>query len=170
MSASASMNVSQKSCPCVLRRGPSGYELLVFEHPLAGRQIPKGTIESGEDPGLAAMRELEEESGIRATGIVKRITQMEVLRTTSLYPHKKVPRLESWHLYHLEVPPEVTRKERWTHLAEGSEDEQGLPFAYFWFPIADSFHSFEPYWHEVLLAVRKHSEGLPLPEPPTAAP
>lgn len=149
-----------KACPCVLRKGPVGYELLVFEHPLAGRQIPKGTIDAGENPGAAAVRELEEESGVRASRIVSRIAEIEMLRTTSLYPHKKVPRLESWHLYHLEVPHEVTAREHWIHAAEGSADEQGLPFAYFWFPIADSLESFESYWHEVLLAVRKYCEGM----------
>ncbi|QIF02796.1 NUDIX domain-containing protein [Roseimicrobium sp. ORNL1] len=154
------MNIVHKACPCVLRRGSSGYELLVFEHPLAGRQIPKGTIETGEDPSVASLRELEEESGVRATGIVSRIAEMEILRTTSLYPHKEVPRLEAWHLYHLEVPQEVTTREYWIHAAEGSADEQGLLFAYFWFPIESSFESFEQYWHEVLLAVRKYCEGL----------
>ncbi|WP_170156970.1 NUDIX domain-containing protein [Roseimicrobium gellanilyticum] len=152
-----------------MRKGPSGYELLVFEHPLAGRQIPKGTIESGEDPSLAALRELEEESGIKAAGILSRIAKMEILRTTSLYPHKEVPRLESWHLYHLEVPQEVTTREHWVHAAEGSADEQGLPFAYFWFPIESSFESFEHYWHEVLLAVQKYCAGLSLSQSPTDA-
>ena len=42
--------------------------ILVFEHPGApdaGIQVPAGTIEPGEDPARAALREAAEESGLR---------------------------------------------------------------------------------------------------------
>jgi 8-oxo-dGTP pyrophosphatase MutT (NUDIX family) len=38
--------------------------LLVFEHDHGGIQIPAGTVEPGEDPAIAAIRELAEESGV----------------------------------------------------------------------------------------------------------
>ncbi|POA17881.1 DNA mismatch repair protein MutT [Pseudomonas sp. FW300-N1A1] len=40
--------------------------ILLFRHPQAGVQLVKGTIEKGETPGQAALRELAEESGISA--------------------------------------------------------------------------------------------------------
>jgi len=40
-------------------------ELLVFEHPYAGIQIPAGTVEEGETPTQAAVREAAEETGLR---------------------------------------------------------------------------------------------------------
>jgi 8-oxo-dGTP pyrophosphatase MutT (NUDIX family) len=54
-----------KACPVVLRRGCNGIEFLVFESPLAGKQLIKGTIEAGESLGKACARELEEESGVQ---------------------------------------------------------------------------------------------------------
>jgi 8-oxo-dGTP pyrophosphatase MutT (NUDIX family) len=44
-------------------------QLLVFEHPdapNAGLQVPAGTVKPGEEPRVAATRELREESGIDA--------------------------------------------------------------------------------------------------------
>lgn len=48
----------------VVRPGVSGAELLVFDHPLAGTQLPAGTGLPGEDPVTAARRELFEETGV----------------------------------------------------------------------------------------------------------
>lgn len=48
----------------ILRRGKAGVELLVFDHPAAGIQLPAGTVERGERPAQAAMREAQEETGI----------------------------------------------------------------------------------------------------------
>ncbi len=38
--------------------------VLVFDHPLAGTQFPAGTVDLGESPESAAVRELAEETGI----------------------------------------------------------------------------------------------------------
>lgn len=45
-------------------------DLLVFRHPDAGIQLPAGTIEPGEDPPAAVVREVEEETGLRDVRIV----------------------------------------------------------------------------------------------------
>ncbi|HNY45867.1 MAG TPA: NUDIX domain-containing protein, partial [Casimicrobium sp.] len=50
----------EKACACVVQRG----RLLLFEHPTAGVEIPKGGIERGELAIDAAVRELREESGL----------------------------------------------------------------------------------------------------------
>jgi 8-oxo-dGTP pyrophosphatase MutT (NUDIX family) len=67
MSATAFAN---KACP-VLFRDSSMRQILAFEHPTEGLQLVKGTIEPGEDPRAAALRELEEESGIRSVAIAR---------------------------------------------------------------------------------------------------
>ncbi|MBI5302308.1 MAG: NUDIX domain-containing protein [Chloroflexi bacterium] len=41
-----------------------GDEVLLFEHPYAGIQIPAGTVEEGEPFAQAALREAREESGL----------------------------------------------------------------------------------------------------------
>jgi 8-oxo-dGTP pyrophosphatase MutT (NUDIX family) len=48
----------------VVRAAPGGPELLLFQHPYAGIQIPAGTIEPGESPEAAALREAGEETGL----------------------------------------------------------------------------------------------------------
>ncbi|MCE1113900.1 MULTISPECIES: NUDIX hydrolase [Pseudomonas] len=53
-----------KACAVLLSSTPHP-RLLLFRHPLAGVQLVKGSIEQGEAPGAAAVRELWEESGIR---------------------------------------------------------------------------------------------------------
>jgi 8-oxo-dGTP pyrophosphatase MutT (NUDIX family) len=52
-----------KVCPVIIRRR-EGLEVLAFRHPIAGLQLVKGTIEAGEKPPDAALRELIEESGL----------------------------------------------------------------------------------------------------------
>ena len=45
-------------------RHRSGTELLLFEHPHAGIQLPAGTVEAGEAHAVAAAREAYEETGL----------------------------------------------------------------------------------------------------------
>ena len=54
-----------KAVPVVLRSASEDAEILVFEHPQAGVQLVKGTVEHGESIDQAAIRELAEEAGIR---------------------------------------------------------------------------------------------------------
>lgn len=52
-------------------RGSGGStELLVFAHPTAGVQLPAGTVEIGEAPEIAVLRELREESGLADVALV----------------------------------------------------------------------------------------------------
>jgi 8-oxo-dGTP pyrophosphatase MutT (NUDIX family) len=57
-----------KVAAIVLREGRAGAEVLVFDHPLEEGgfmvQVPAGTIEPGEAPDVAVMRELLEETGV----------------------------------------------------------------------------------------------------------
>ena len=53
-----------KAVPIVLRATHERNEVLLFEHPLAGPQLVKGTIEPRESASAAAIRELAEESGL----------------------------------------------------------------------------------------------------------
>ena len=43
------------------------HHLLVFKHPMAGLQLPAGTVEPGEHPVAAASREVNEETGVELT-------------------------------------------------------------------------------------------------------
>jgi 8-oxo-dGTP pyrophosphatase MutT (NUDIX family) len=48
----------------ITRAGKSGAELLVFNHPGSGVQIPAGTVEPGESSEASDRREAAEETGL----------------------------------------------------------------------------------------------------------
>ena len=56
----------EKVTAFVTRPTSDGYELLLFEHPAAGIQIPAGTVEAHETPDVAVLREASEETGLSA--------------------------------------------------------------------------------------------------------
>ena len=57
----------------ITRESAAGRELLVFRHdnPAAGVQVPAGTVDPGEPPDRAVLREAWEESGLDALRIVR---------------------------------------------------------------------------------------------------
>jgi 8-oxo-dGTP pyrophosphatase MutT (NUDIX family) len=50
-------------------------ELLVFRHARSGVQVPAGTVEDGERPDAAVLRELAEETGLTAVRLVQTLGQ-----------------------------------------------------------------------------------------------
>ena len=56
--------LAEKVTALVTRDGSQGMDLLVFEHPHAGIQLPAGTVEAGEPHAVAAAREAYEETGL----------------------------------------------------------------------------------------------------------
>jgi RimJ/RimL family protein N-acetyltransferase/8-oxo-dGTP pyrophosphatase MutT (NUDIX family) len=59
----------------VTRDGPSGAELLTFDHPNAGVQVPAGTLEAAENPLDGARREAWEETGLDELRLVAPLGQ-----------------------------------------------------------------------------------------------
>lgn len=56
----------EKVTAFIIRDSVAGLELLLFRHPYAGIQIPAGTVEAGEKPEAAVLREAAEETGLSA--------------------------------------------------------------------------------------------------------
>lgn len=108
-----------KVCPVVLRDSDK-LEILVLEHPLAGIQLVKGSIESAEAPETAALRELAEESGLRAS---------EMPRPLGIWASGFNDQIWSFHL--CEVAAAMA--ETWVFR---TADGGGLDFRFFWHPLA----------------------------------
>lgn len=88
-------SVAEKVTAFITRHGAAGLELLIFEHPSAGIQLPAGTVEEGEPHEEAAAREAREESGLldlprgrflEAVSVVLPEHQAIVLKTTTVFP------------------------------------------------------------------------------------
>ncbi|WP_458205042.1 NUDIX hydrolase [Haladaptatus sp. NG-SE-30] len=114
---------AEKAYAYVTRDGAQT-ELLVFEHANqdVGVQVPKGTIEDGEDPREAVVREVQEESGL---------TEFESIRplTTDVWHHHEKPKAYRRHFFHLEA--DVGRDE-WRHSVTGDGEDYGVVYSYYW--------------------------------------
>lgn len=63
----------------VTRETSQGRELLVFQHPTAGVQLPAGTIEPDETPAAAVLREVTEETGLVRVELVRPLAILTML-------------------------------------------------------------------------------------------
>lgn len=112
----------EKVCPVIFREKDSNQEILVFRHPFAGIQLVKGTLEPNEDPNAAALRELAEESGISEVSLIDFKGTLEFEEAN-----------QCWHFYLCETKENL--KESWDFFAN---DDGGLNFSFFWFPLSET--------------------------------
>jgi putative (di)nucleoside polyphosphate hydrolase len=121
--------------------------LLAFRHrddPAAGIQVPRGTVDAGEDPATTVLREVCEECGLCAARLVGHIaTDFEAQ-----------PDDPAWHwerfFFHLVAPD---APETWEHSVTGAGEDNGLVFSFFWLPrerLGDLWPGFGDYAHLVL--------------------
>jgi 8-oxo-dGTP diphosphatase len=109
-------------------------ELLVFNHPEADYftrdaprpwlQLPAGTGEAGETALQAAVREVQEESGL---------TEFESVAFLGAVDD------QPWgirHVFHFRVAGELP--ERWKHTVYGGGEDDGMVFHYEWLPLEQS--------------------------------
>lgn len=101
-------------------RGP---EIVVFDHPLAGVQVPAGTLEPGEDPPLGALREAWEETGLEGLELVELLGEL----------HEEAEVVRHRYLFHL-ASRVATADEWWVRTPDG----EGLCWRCRWTPIAEA--------------------------------
>ena len=111
-----------------------GDSLLVFSHPdfpEAGIQVPAGTIEPGEEPGAAALREAYEETGLSGLRLVTPLG--EQVRDATPFGKDEVHHRYFFHLRCTETPPQT-----WRHWEESPSDgSERVAFDFFWAPLPD---------------------------------
>ena len=144
------MRVLQKAVACVVRRRSARAELLAFQHPTAGVQLPKGGIEPHEAPATAVLRELLEESGISAAVVRAKVAELSHFigggsdETGDITEHV-------WHVFWLEPTDQLPSV--WEHQAEGSAEESGLTFSYRWLPLESAKATLHPRFHSTIDAL-----------------
>lgn len=112
---------------CFIMRGAD--EMLAFAHrdnPQAGIQVPAGTIEPGERPDVAALREAEEETGLPFTLVRK----LGVVEFSVDHPEMVPPGHENQRCHVFELAPLVPLADTWSYYAEDSHW-----FEYGWLPL-----------------------------------
>jgi 8-oxo-dGTP pyrophosphatase MutT (NUDIX family) len=110
----------------ITRPGPDGPELLVFDHGVAGVQLPAGTVEAGEQFEAAVLREAWEETG--ALGL-------ELVQELAVIRHRSPARAEMRRVYHLRCT--VAMPDEWV---VATPDGGGTVWTCFWTTI-DAAHS-----------------------------
>ncbi|WP_035898078.1 NUDIX domain-containing protein [Labrenzia sp. DG1229] len=121
-----------KACPIVVRMRNGQPEVLAFVHPLAGKQFVKGTIEIGESPLEAAIRELREESGLQVSSPL-----------TSLGVFAVGDSAQPWHFFKC---MSTALPDTWSHQ---TEDDFGHTFTFFWHPLSEPLnYDWHPIFHE----------------------
>jgi len=107
-----------------------GDQLLVFSHPHhpeAGIQVPAGTVEEGESPREAVLREAREETGLDGLEIRSYLGLQEY--DLSAYGRSEV---EERHFFHLAFCGEAPARWRHYEMHPSEGDAEQIEFELYW--------------------------------------
>ena len=120
--------VSKATIAKVIAYITQGDRLLVLGHPLhpeAGIQVPAGTIEAGESPEDAALREAWEETCLDEL-VIRSFLSVQVY---DLSPHGRAE-LQRRHFFHIEFCGQAPGT--WRHYERVPSDGSPEPIEFFW--------------------------------------
>jgi 8-oxo-dGTP pyrophosphatase MutT (NUDIX family) len=117
-------------------------QILVFSHASpnlwCGVQTPGGTVEAGETPYEAALREAQEETGL---------TEFGSLRLLAEDDHENAD--ERLRRYFFQLPVHEKTSSEWTHCVQGEGVDGGIDFRLYWVDLpgagglAEHFHAYK---------------------------
>ncbi|WP_214109241.1 NUDIX hydrolase [Acrocarpospora catenulata] len=108
-------------------------QLLVFRHldysyEEVGIQVPAGTVNPGEDPASAALREAQEETGLTQLTIVRKLGTVDY----DITPYR--PEIQRRHIFQLALHQDTPQ--RWTSQEDNDgTSQQPIRFECFWIPL-----------------------------------
>lgn len=111
------MEMVRKAYGYVTRIKNEKVQVLVLQHPNpeAGIQIPKGTVELGEDPATAVIREIKEETGLNGLSLKGLLAEDSWNYDDGALHHR--------FFYQINVSEE---RDEWVHYPTGGSLEEGL--------------------------------------------
>ncbi|MGG4547593.1 NUDIX domain-containing protein [Rossellomorea marisflavi] len=117
------MEPIKKAYGYITRNHDGRPQVLVFQHLIleAGVQIPKGTVQDGEDPEAAVVREMIEETGLTEWGKPEFLADDRWRADDGSIHHR--------HFYRLD---QGDAPDQWQHEPSGGGEEEGLQFTLFW--------------------------------------
>ncbi|GGP08262.1 NUDIX hydrolase [Oceanobacillus neutriphilus] len=117
------MNTVKKVYGYLTRLKDNKIQVLVFQHPNleAGMQIPKGTVETGEEIDFAIIREMQEETGLQKFKVEKLIAEYFWKNDDGVIHNR--------FFYRINVTEAL---DEWKYQPTGGGEESGLTFRYFW--------------------------------------
>ena len=130
------------------RETDCGLELLVFmqqSKPYELIEVPGSTVDPGEAPEVAVLREVLEESGLEVSIVHKLATE---LRNSPSH-------IELRHVYL--VAPEGELPDTWEHTVTGCGEDCDMVFRYFWLPVEQAKVQLDwmGQWLDLLEGVRR---------------
>jgi ADP-ribose pyrophosphatase YjhB (NUDIX family) len=120
-------------------RRQNDVELLVFQHPTAGMQLPAGTIDEGETPLQAVVREVFEETGLTSLGSVTSLglisamgqrSDRMILDTTPFYVEPNVQAETILILIGTGIETSTLRRGYWCELVGDEADWSCIAYNY----------------------------------------
>jgi len=128
------MNKIEKVVAYIYRTRDDRKEVLVFDHPNVPEvnpQVPAGTIQDGESPLKALLREIEEESGLKFENISSYPGE---------YEYNAIEKSEL-HIRHVFEIESTDLPDQWTHQVKSDDEDNGEVFDYYWLSLEKAKNS-----------------------------
>ncbi len=112
----------------IFRMNNGTKELLVFDHrgvPEVNPQVPAGTVDSGEKPRDAVLREVYEETGLKLTSFDFSLGQYD-------YHPQDLEQLHRRSIYIFNIQES---RDEWRHIVSTGEEDKGMKFDFYWLPV-----------------------------------